>query len=115
MAFITVFTHNIYSSKPSVYAKEKTVVQEQSKIKNDSDYTEDFLELQQEYIEEIELYSDRYIIMNEDGSDIKEDSLIDTAKDAYDDGAENKKKREDQWKTKLRKADAQNYKQWNEA
>lgn len=115
MAFITVFTHNIYSSKPSVYAKEKTVVQEKSKIKNDSDCTEDFLELQQEYIEEIELYSDRYIIMNEDGSDIKEDSLIDTAKDAYDDGAENKKKREDQWKTKLRKADAQNYKQWNEA
>lgn len=93
MAFITVFTHNIYSSKPSVYAKEKTVVQEQSKIKNDSDYTEDFLELQQEYIEEIELYSDRYIIMNEDGSDIKEDNLIDTAKDAYDDGAENKKKK----------------------
>ena len=63
------------------YAKEKTVVQEQSKIKNDSDYTEDFLELQQEYIEEVELYSDRYIIMNEDGSDIKEDSLIDTEKD----------------------------------
>lgn len=60
MAFVTVFTHNIYSNMPSVYAKEKTVVQK-SKLKNDSDCTEDFLELQQEYIEEIELYSDRYI------------------------------------------------------
>ena len=112
MAFVTVFT---YSSEPSVYAKEQTVVQEKTGIKQDSDGKEDFLELQQEYIEETEAYSDRYIIWRKDGLHINESSLIDTAKDAYDDGAADKKKRENQWKIKLKKADAQSYKQWNEA
>ncbi len=100
MAFVTVFT---YSSEPSVYAKEQTVVQEKTGIKQDSDGKEDFLELQQEYIEETEAYSDRYIIWRKDGLHINESSLIDTAKDAYDDGAADKKKRENQWKIKLKK------------
>lgn len=72
-----------------------------------------FLELQQEYLEEMDQYFDQYLILQQEGDKLQEKVLVETAKDAYEAGAEKKQKREKQWKNKLKKADAHNYRQWD--